>query len=767
MCAESCSKEDGGTEPQEKPTPVNPGNADENQNQIEAKKLYDEAFNIIKESKDYIKAVDNLCQAADANVDSANLTLAYMYEYGVGVKQDIAKAKEYYAKEVALNNDELAREKVASLKDNNNCKISLPQNCNVKNNEIILLCGDTLTMANGDGSFKTSSSIIVAKNSDNKLVTICYRHPSSTEKTELSAMETAITLMLCSIPYAFEMDKESYDLIRNEVLALDETKTLATEIEKQLNEKGYFDHISLSPFLQEGYAAIFKTYGGNATKARSKNASVENAVLDAEGALYTTNNKLILSTPFKNDVKTSFKSGTYDSKTGCWNVTMNVKNMSLLPFVIMTGTFDESGSFKEKDFWKNFKFVGSNADVVDMGGSITGCIRSNINYFKMFFQVRDEQRHNSRGISGILDDLTIAQQEYREAYMNVSSDIDVKIESTRDALRYYFPFCGDTRSDLFVDGYYIIYNLVVPIYDCISKGDKFDKSNKGSTGSKDDEDSNPFETIIFNALKELVKDEEWMSTLNALVNTFACITEEDILTWSNWENVYQPFFVKTLNTILECTWEQCVDYYGTTDKQVKRDTKAGKETAKLTSKLYEKGADANRIWDATASVEKVFLDDLPGPKVFLAATGIANDMWGIVSGLFDRAFRDYTTFDVTFAYNEPLKFLVCHIIESANGNPETLDIKTNKWVRLSVYANGQLLTTNDDTNVLSYDLSQLKNGAYYIKVVAEYVVEIDHTMDTKEERVFNIVVNNGKEPLPIPSQPNNSGTVPVIEGENL
>ena len=712
-----CKKESNDDPPKPTPTPVKPKpDPEKPEEKPAAQQLYNEALNDIKQSHDYTTAVQKLTQAAEQNADSANLVLAYMYEYGVGVEQDIAKAKEYYAKESSAHNNEFATEKLALLnEDANNCKLVLPDGCNLHNNEVFLVCGDSITMANGDGSFNTLSNIIIAKNADNKPLSFCYRHPSCSEQKVVSALETATTLMLCAIPYAFDLDESSYNIITKEIIQLEETQKLAAEIEKQIVEQGFYDIMSLTTYLQEGYAKIYNSF--NKPNVLTKKGVEETGTVNGAGQLISQNSALTLSIHEKNDIKTSFKSGIYNNKDYVWDVTLNVKNMSLLPIVVMPGTYDETGTFVEKDFWSNFRFVGCKADVVDMGGSIIGCIRSNINYFKMFYDRRVEERNNSRGISGVFEDFGETQRRYREQFMKVETDIDLKIETTRDALRYYYPFCGTSRTDYLVDAYYVIYNLVIPIYEIVKDEIKKDKKQT------DTEDKHAALDIALNALKMGATDEEWIASFNVFINKVA--SDEPFEFIDRWDDIYKPFFVKTMGIIMESVWEYIVDYYATIqglpDKQVKKSTKAGKETAKLAYKVYDKGADAGRIVDAMASAEKVFIDDLPGVKEFLTSTKIANEAVGILFGIFDRVWRDYSTYDINFSFAQPNKIIKSELVKDSEGNPKSILFQVNKLSTIEVYINDELVHTEKDFPALSlftYDLTDLEPGDYNVQIDA-------------------------------------------------
>ena len=746
----SCGKESsGGIEPtpvnptpnNNKPTPE-PGQPDKTVGQ----KLYDEAFVIIKESKDYDKAVEKLKQAAEANVDSANLTLAYMYEYGIGVKQDIEKAKVYYAKEATLNNNEFALEKVASLNDNGtNYKIVLPEKSNVQTNEILLICGDTISMANGDGSFKTSSSIVVAKNPDNKLVGICYRHPNSTGTIKIDALESALTLMSFSVPYLFEMDEKANKVIREELLSLEETHLLAKEIEKQLVENGGFDYISLVPLIEKGCNAIYETYW-NVEMPKSKNAVVEQGVLAGDGSLYSLSNSIQLSPSYTQDVKTTFKAGTYNSEKGSWDVTVNVKNMSSLPFLAVYGTRDESG-FHEKDFWSTFRFIDCNADVADVGGSITGFFRNNLNYLKCVWNViyNDEYgEYQGKNIwdhyvvGGIHDWISIsglAQKSYREEHMSVDSDIDLTIETVRDRLRYYYPFCGKTDNDICVDAYYIVFNLAIPIYETVTsikelgelqkKVDELDANTKKSLKIKSTGD------VFIDAAKSMAKDQKWREQLNVVINTIA---DKDKSIWTSDRRVLEDFLTQSYFTILESVLDGlCSNYSKVTEYFGNKGAAAGgkivktglKQAGKISEKVSDNGWSEDRIVDIVAGVEKMTVDQfVTEVKAILTTADITNNILGIAVGLFDRFLAHYESFEVMFLYDMPLKISFEPISEVISGQSSLFTATTNKASTISIFANDILVAKKENVFSLDFDLAELpSNTLYTIKVHADFQTE--------------------------------------------
>ncbi len=724
----------------------------------EAEKSYQEAFDAIKQNKNYDLAVEKLTKAAKANVDSSNMFLAYMYEYGVGVKQDIEKAKEYYARETAINGNEFANEKLASLNDkSNNYKIVLPEGCKLKMNDIAVVNGDTINIVNGDGTFKTSSHATFIKNTENKLVSISYRHPSTKGTTNLDALESAVTLMLCYVPYAFELDEKTYNIVRSQLLAMEETRELAKEIENQLKDKGGFDYESLIPFMLKGCNAIYESVD-TPKKTLSKSSKTEIGAIDANGELYSLNSCISLSPAKKQEITTSFKSGTYHPDEKYWDVTLNVRNSSSLPFMAVPGTADETG-FHEKDFFSNFRFVACNGDVAPMK-SATGWVRGQVNYLSLMFDVCFSDDYNygywtsaSEGIHDLIGILGTASQNFREQYLSVEREVDIQLKSDRDLVRYYYPFCGTTDNDYYVDAYYIIFNLTIPIYESISAYSKVKSAINAANGITNIV-SNPSikqttaEDIVADIVYGLMKDDEWRAGLYELRNIISLNDYSKLNT-----ELVASFLFNTVNTIIEETWNAfCDDTCGENKKKIMK--KGATESAKISQKVYEKGWTSDNILDIVESAETVADQFVPIMVVATTTASIANKATGLISGLFDRFMRDYIpgmaekdfkTFDVKFLIKSKPLITLSNIFTTVTvGTPAMITATTDQDGDITMLVNDVANVTKTDQHSLTYDLSKLSPGTYKIKFK---VICFPLVAETEE---FTCVVKSAQTPITNP-----------------
>ena len=718
-----CKKESNDDPPKPNPTPVKPKpDPEKPEEKPAAQQLYNEALNDIKQSHDYTTAVQKLTQAAEQNADSANLVLAYMYEYGVGVEQDIAKAKEYYAKEVAINQDGFAAEKAASLNSGtSNCKIVLPEGCNLRNNEYVVICEDTVSMANGDGSFNKTSNVVVAKNMDNKLVGISFKPSGSEENNSIDALESALTLMYLSLPYAFELDANTCEAVREELLAFEETHLLAEEIEKQLIENGGFDYNSLSPLIYQGCKAIYAAYD-NPTEPQA-NPSVSKIGEIADGASDKTIN---LSPELQNDIRTSITTSTYHEETVSWDVSLHIKNMSSLPFLAVPGRGDADG-FQEKDFWANFQFVGSNSDVADIGGSIIGFVRNQVNYFKCINELKPEDVSHHKGFGGDIYNLVSvlggANKLYREKYMSVEADMDIVVESAADVVRYYYPFCGTTDNDVMVDLYYLVYNVAVPVFDIVESFDSFKKVAGLDPQTKEKFEIKSHGDILIDICKSIAKDEKIMTNLNKLVNAFA--NDDRSVKFSDFEDLLNELFWVVFEGVfngMQDNYATALKLFGQDDTDVKVIKKGVTQSAKLYGKVYDKGMSWDRALDAAIVVEKVSVDQFVSPiKAALLAADISNKTMGIIVGLVDRIGYDYSTFNIRFVLPKVPLFIKVEPVTTVNeGKSAVITANANKNATISIYANGKLVAQKDGSMSLDFDLSTLSPGIYTISVQAVF-----------------------------------------------
>lgn len=702
----------GGDKPEpEKPTPENP----------DAQQLYEDAFKIISESHDYDKAVENLKQAAEANVDSANLTLAYMYEYGIGVDQDIEKAKDFYAKEASAHNNEFAADKLASLSNNqNNCVVQLPEGCNIRANEVLIDCGDTITFTNGDGSFNTSSRIIKVCDFDGEIVNICYRHPEIKGNFEVNSLETAITLMLCNVPYGFNLSESAYNKVREQLLLLDETKQLAEEIDKQVKAKGHFDMMSVAPIVARGRRSIYETYGGNKIRSKSGSQGIMAGTVERDGFMLRDdydNTCLIGEGSVKNDITTTFKSGYYDSQNKEWNVVVNINNLSQICFMAVPGIMDlEHNEFVPKyntwyDRLLNGTFVPASKFFDFGGGSFSGFIEANVNFISMLWECSKSDAYStsiheislSNDIETSLELWADAQRAYREKYLAEEEVIEMQLQTSLDALKYSYPLHNGSPFDENVDGpvlaYWFTFYFVMPVWDFVVKYGKL-------SGQK-----LSIKNFVLNVVSNLITDKDWVASLQQCISSGKWMDD-------NADELYRKTYFVVLEEIADTYDKSGVG------KAIISSAKTGVEVAeKIGDEKYVK-AGMKVVKYSEKSILKLTDNDWLQAVAQTLAT--SEDLITFGSGLVKMIFCDYNSFVVRFGMsNEDLHLMYTPIENVTSGVSSYFSVKANTLEPfvISLYANDKLLIKDEDALSIVYDLSQLVPGSYKIKIVADFMLD--------------------------------------------
>ncbi len=732
--------------PQDKPTPgpEKPDKPDDGKTD-----LYQEAFESMRQTHDYNKLVEDLVEAANANVDSANLSLAYMYEYGVGVEQDIAKAKSYYAKEAALNSNEFALDKSKMLGSGNfNYEIVLPEDCDLNMKDVVVLSGDSLSFANGDGTFNSSSDVVLVKNMQDEYVNVSYRHPSNKGKIQLSPKETALTLLLCTVPYGLNMSDKGYESVRKILLGLPETDQMAADIEKQLNEKGCFDIESLSIYIVKVYDYMYNTYG-NKTNAVSKSFPIlksgpagggggswgddfyGNGGAGGGGGSWGEDETPVFSLDdgkghqvsfiqgnVQNDITTSIKSGNYNTTTNSWDLVLKVENLGQSCFMAVPGSIDlKTNAFVSKyegfaDYYLNATFVDASKYFDLGGGSFFGFVEVQYNLAQILWgNITSDRYTTDDDWIPFVDDvkqgfniMADTYYDYRKKYLKVKEDIPFEVTKPLDALEYVYPY-----DDPFVGAYYLIYYMAIPVWEfyCAEYDYEFKTDNFG-----------------LRLFTELFSDKDWIdSFMEAYKKIF--YTKE----WGYWDDKSRKFYYNTLLHIYDVLEGVQKDIAGDANPAFfKYGTKYGVKSLKTGVKLYEKysSVDDDEDWDkfqfAVAKEGEKWvlssckpLKELVKPVLTTITTG--ESLVTLIDGIAGMSSSKYRTFDVRFSVISNIMELSYHPIENVtNGTPAELVVGTTKKGTISIYADDKLLASEDDVVQLKYDLSVLAPGAYKITV---------------------------------------------------
>jgi len=223
----------------------------------EAQQKYDAAVTLLESglSADYSQALELLEQSAQQGSDSAQVVVGALFEYGLGTDADMSKAKDYYSEAAEQGNQE-AKEKLRILEISQS-KLVIPSGFSTPLNEIMVWNGDTLRVINGDASFFSSEKSVTVVDKDLRPVYVSFRAlegETATEPVSLDAHETAVSLLLLSIPYALTMENDHYQTLLREMLAgYPETDALAKAIETTVGKNGY---LLYDEFKQEMDAAV-------------------------------------------------------------------------------------------------------------------------------------------------------------------------------------------------------------------------------------------------------------------------------------------------------------------------------------------------------------------------------------------------------------------------------------------------------------------------------------------------------------------------------
>lgn len=210
----------------------------------EAQQKYEAAISLIEDGsqKDYSQALGLLKEAAIQGNDSAQVVAGALFEYGKGTSADMAKAKEYYMQAAAQGNQE-AKEKLHILEISNS-RLDVPEGFSTPMNEILIWNADTLRVLNGDASFFSSEKNVMVVDKEMHPIYVSFRAlegKSATEPIRLDARETAVSLLLLSIPFALNMENDHYLTLLREMLGgMPETDALANAIKASVGRNGHY-----------------------------------------------------------------------------------------------------------------------------------------------------------------------------------------------------------------------------------------------------------------------------------------------------------------------------------------------------------------------------------------------------------------------------------------------------------------------------------------------------------------------------------------------
>ena len=218
------------------------------------------------EGSDFDDAFDFFADAAGAGNDSAKFYLALCYEYELGAGQNLDKAVELYQEAADAGNEEAA-EKVRQLSSGGtNGQIEAPEEADLTLHGLALLCDNELISPNGDGSFSSDASEVTLVTPDRNMVYMSYRYPGgeADETCELNATETAVSLMMWTLPFAFEeVSETAFDNMKTALAGLPETQALAAAIDRSILRRGYLEIEDVANEAETAAAAVRTRLGFN------------------------------------------------------------------------------------------------------------------------------------------------------------------------------------------------------------------------------------------------------------------------------------------------------------------------------------------------------------------------------------------------------------------------------------------------------------------------------------------------------------------------
>ena len=214
---------------------------------------------------DLKSAFNKFSEAVSAGADSSKLYLAYCYEYGMGTDQDLEKARQLYSEASAEGNEEAAMKKDQLVDGKTNAKIDIPGVTPRGLEQIVLLCNGRIRTPNGDGTFFSDESQVVATNADGELIYLSLRNPGREQNVEdliLNATETAVSILLWAVPFAFDgLTDKAFSVVREILLSFPETEALSAAIAECVSELGYLDQDRIATELDAALSRVGAMYG--------------------------------------------------------------------------------------------------------------------------------------------------------------------------------------------------------------------------------------------------------------------------------------------------------------------------------------------------------------------------------------------------------------------------------------------------------------------------------------------------------------------------
>lgn len=257
------------------PDPPGPENKEDNDSALDKYKEGKEYF-ASGDNQDYKKALDLFLESAKAGCDSAQVAVAYMCEYGLGTDQDMTQAKAFY-EEAANQGHKVAIDKVKTLRRSTS-RLVLPSEYTESVKDLLVWNDDTVRVVNGDCSFYCSDSKVFVTDKSGNPVYLSFRSPVGViDSTPLvmDAQETAVSLLLSSLPYIFDCESEAfYQNARECIRTYPETQQLAASIEASVKKNGHMVAEDIKVAAKNASEVFFKRIGLSLTDGETNLASV-------------------------------------------------------------------------------------------------------------------------------------------------------------------------------------------------------------------------------------------------------------------------------------------------------------------------------------------------------------------------------------------------------------------------------------------------------------------------------------------------------------
>jgi len=373
---------------------------------------------------DYGAAFELFSESAAAGCDSAQVALGNMYEYGIGVSADISEAINWYEKAVGTGSQE-AIDKLFSI-TNSNYSLDLPAESKIKLHNLVLWSDEALKNVNGDGSFYSEDDCLTLLDEDMEIIYLSYGLKGDKEgKGVLNAQETATSLLLWSIPFAFQIETPEYfEALKQYLSEMPETHKLADAVDRSVVSKGFLDFEEIAEETAEAFQAIEKAFGFDKihelTQYITKSES-GGPILKRPGEYY--------------GVKTVLESFTWNSDKTSAHCRFTVYNSNPIYLALLPGKIEKDGmiSFNPSDIShlckpQNADFIfklGGASDISNAASSIAKYIEDTANMFKKGF---------AEGWKGFYDGMSEGMwNSTKTSYeMDIRSESDVLVIMSTD-----------------------------------------------------------------------------------------------------------------------------------------------------------------------------------------------------------------------------------------------------------------------------------------------------------------------------------------------